>query len=95
MKTSKGTIVFYLNFAAIFCCSFFLYGGGCISFGPCEDLDKIREETIFELDKAINLIGQESSLWRGTLEDLRRKFTHDIQQTIRNDVTELLNRSYV
>lgn len=57
-----------------------------------DNVDRIKEETLYELDKAINLLSQDMASWQFVLQDLQGKFTHDLQQTIRGEVSQLLKK---
>ncbi|MDZ7362451.1 MAG: hypothetical protein ONB46_17265 [candidate division KSB1 bacterium] len=71
------------------CCLFAFGGGGC--FDDIEDeLRKAREQALFELDKAINNLSNDLNSWKFVLQDLENKLAHDVQQTLRGDVTQLL-----
>jgi len=59
----------------------------------CGTVEETRDKTIAALDEAIVDLADESADWQIVLQDTLAKLTEDTQQTIRNDITNLLRRA--
>ena len=89
-KTSRGII-----WAAIICIPVMI--SGC-SIG--DKIDKVTDtvsdvtgNTVATLNDAIDALDQNSSSWQAVLQQTTQKLTADAQSTVRNEVSDLLNRS--
>lgn len=61
----------------------------------CDIGDKIKDpikEAIAVLDDAIRVIDENSEEWQQALQDALAKLTRDAQSTVRNEISDLLNR---
>lgn len=65
-----------------------------------EKIDKVTDtvtdvtgDTIAALDNAIDTLDRNSASWQAVLQDTTSKLTKDAQSTVRNEVSDLLNRS--
>lgn len=59
--------------------------------------DKVSDvagDTVATLDNAIDALDRNSASWQSVLQDTTTKLTDEAQSTIRNEVSDLLNRSY-
>jgi hypothetical protein len=70
---------------------------GCDIGGKIEDLtgkvSDIAGDTVTTLDEAIDALERNSSSWQSVLQNTTSQLTADAQSTVRNEVTDLLNRS--
>ncbi len=53
----------------------------------------IAGDTVATLDDAIDALDRNSASWQAVLQDTTKKLTADAQSTIRNEISDLLNRS--
>lgn len=65
-----------------------------------EKIDKVTDtvtditgDTVAALDNAIDALDRNSSSWQVILQDTTQKLTADAQSTVRNEISDLLNRS--
>jgi len=66
----------------------------CVNFGGVErELANIRIATVDALDQAIDDLQSESSSWQTILEEAQGKLTHEIQETVRTDIANLISHS--
>lgn len=82
-------------FLAVACIPVFI--AGC-SIG--EKIDKVTDtvsditgNTVATLNDAIDALDRNSASWQAVLQDTTRQLTADAQSTVRNEVSDLLNRS--
>lgn len=70
---------------------------GCGVADKVDDLtDKVSDvagDTVATLDGAIDALERNSSSWQAVLQDTAKQLTADAQSTVRNEVSNLLNRS--
>jgi hypothetical protein len=70
---------------------------GCSIPDKIEDLtDKVTDiagDTVAALDNAIDALDRNSASWQTVLQDTTKQLTADAQSTVRNEVSDLLNRS--
>jgi outer membrane murein-binding lipoprotein Lpp len=58
--------------------------------------DKVSDvagDTVATLDNAIDALDRNSASWQAVLQDTTAKLTSDAQSTVRNEVSDVLNRS--
>ena len=58
-----------------------------------DKVSDIAGDTVATLDNAIDALDRNSSSWQAVLQDTTSKLTKDAQSTVRNEVSDLLNRS--
>ncbi|MBS0424354.1 MAG: hypothetical protein JSR71_08015 [Proteobacteria bacterium] len=95
------------HFFQIFC-GFRMLFLGCSVFVPVlisgcsigDKIDKVTDtvsdvsgDTVATLNDAIDALDRNSSSWQAVLQDTTSKLTKDAQSTVRNEVSDLLNRS--
>lgn len=70
---------------------------GCGVADKVEDVtDKVSDvagDTVATLDGAIDALERNSSSWQAVLQDTTKQLTADAQSTVRNEISNLLNRS--
>ncbi|MEZ4776196.1 MAG: hypothetical protein R3D00_23685 [Bacteroidia bacterium] len=67
---------------------------GCEMFRETiNEIEVTREETLAEIEHAISTIENNSSAWQSTLENLEKELTSDLQETVKFEVTQLINSS--
>ena len=58
-----------------------------------DKVSDVADDTVASLDGAIDALDRNSSSWQAILQDTTQQLTADAQSTVRNEISDLLNRS--
>jgi hypothetical protein len=92
-RTKKNSHTARVAASCLLVCSLVSPAAACVSVPNYQNLADASDRAVNILDDGISALSGESADWRSTLEGITSELTEDAQSTIRNEVTDLMNRS--